>query len=124
LRYFFNTYKKLITYIVGFTLLTWVEQLFVEGGMEISFIGLKASILNILLMFSIYSFIFIIFQRHYIKAKVLVYTILLLLMFSDLIHYRYFLMPISIYSFQSAGQVTSIGSSIKALIQKKICCYL
>lgn len=116
---FFTTYKKPIICLLGFTILTWVKQLFIENCMEISFVGITTSILNILLMFSIYSFVCILFQRHYIKAMTLLYTILILFMFSDLVHYRYFHMPISIYSFQSAGQVSSIGSSIKALIKAK-----
>lgn len=112
-------YGKLYKWIGLFTLVTISKQMLIERGMDINGISLWKLGINIFIIWALYSMMILLPDRFRIKGLLVVYTLLSFIMFSDLVHYRYFQMPISVYSFYSTGQVGSVADSVKSLIKAR-----
>jgi len=100
-----------------FTLVTFIKQFLIEGSMDVSSKPIWIIAMNIFIIWALYTITLLLPDKFRIKGLLIMYTTLSFIMFSDLVHYRYFQAPISIYSFYSAGQVAAVADSVKSLIK-------
>ncbi len=119
-----NTLRERLPKGYGWTLLfiilTMVKQFTVESFMGMEHPAIGAMALNLLLVTMLFHFTSAIIAKDRGKYALLaLYSIITLLLYADLVHYRYFQTPISIYSFQLANAVGSVKGSIKQLIHLK-----
>ena len=112
-----KTYGESYKWIGFFTLVTILKQMLIEKSMDVNGMSLWKLGINMLITLALYSMILLLSDRFRIRGLLIMYTLLSFIMFSDLVHYRYFQMPISVYSFYSAGQVGSVAGSVKSLIK-------
>ncbi|GAB6085710.1 LTA synthase family protein [Alkaliphilus crotonatoxidans] len=107
-------------WVLLFIILTLVKQLMVESMMGIPWPGLGASALNLLLIVILYHIIAAMSPNRLRPYGLLgFYSLITLLLYADLVHFRYFQMPISVYSFQLASAVGSVKGSILQLVHFK-----
>lgn len=116
---FGKKYGELYKWVGLFVLITILKQIFIEKNMDIGSISSWKLSMNIFIIWALYSMTLLLSDRFRIKGLLIVYILLSFVMFSDLVHYRYFQMPISVYSFYSADQVGSVVDSVKSLIRAK-----
>ena len=110
---------KLYKWIGFFTLVTILKQMLIEKSMDVNGISPWKLGMNIFIIWALYSVILLLPDRFRIKGLLIVYALFTFVMFGDLVHYRYFQMPISVYSFCSAGQVGSVVESVRGLIKTR-----
>ncbi|KAB3531856.1 LTA synthase family protein [Alkaliphilus serpentinus] len=111
--------KKLKPYywLSAFIILSTIKQVFVEGMMGISLIEPYTLMINLLIFSGLYAIVFVTFKKNKLIHILSVYSLLAIILFSNLIHYRYFHMPLSFYSFQAFKQVGAVKTSVFYLIK-------
>lgn len=104
--------NKSYIWIVTFTILSLLKQILAEKIMDISLIAPLPLLVNLIVLGSIYTIVFVCFSKNKIRYLLTVYSIMAILLFSNILHYRYFHMPLSLYSFQAFKQVGAVKSSV------------
>lgn len=112
-------YGKPYKWVLIFTFITFIKQFVIERAMEVGSKPIWIGAMNIFIIWALYTIVLLLPDRFRRKGLLVMYSILSFVMFSDLVHYRYFQAPISIYSFYSAGQVGAVADSVKSLIKPK-----
>lgn len=112
-----ESYGKSYIWVLLFTAITFVKAFIGEGLMEATNISLWFICINLLIIFAIYTTSLVLPDKWRVPGLFLSYGILSTLIFMDLVHFRYFRTPISIYSIYSAGQLSAVGDSVKSLIK-------
>lgn len=110
-------YGKSYLWILLFATITFIKVFVVQRFMEVADISLWFICINFLLIFGIYTITLVLPDRLRVPGIFLIYGLLSIIVFADLVHFRYFRVPISIYSIYSAGQVSAVGDSVKSLIK-------
>ena len=111
---FFNQSK----FVFIAAVLSLIKITIIHSLMGITSIGLTSYFTNFLVLLSIYLVVCgIMPQKNASYGLFGGYLLIAVLAYADLVHYRYFQGPISIYSIFSANEAAAVGSSIKALLR-------